>query len=135
MERAWDKSHAFILIILEFCSPPKLCVLDLIMGTSMNSSLFNHLDAKYSDWFLFYCFFKSFSFVGFTNFTIFLYYVFKVLLSLLVWNLGDMFLIWKVTWKFDKNIYLSTLQKFEEPMLTQMHDFTNGDDDKMIHLL
>jgi hypothetical protein len=36
---AWDKNHAFVYIILEFCSPPKLCVLDLIMGTSMKSSL------------------------------------------------------------------------------------------------
>jgi hypothetical protein len=85
--------------------------------------------------FFFIGFFKSFSFLGFTDFTIFLYYVFKVLLSLLLWNLGDMFLVWKVTWNFDKNIYLSTLQKFEEPMLTQMYDSTNGDDDKMIHLL
>ncbi len=41
--------HAFMYIILEFCSPPKLCVLDLIMGTSMNSNLFNHIDAKYSN--------------------------------------------------------------------------------------
>jgi hypothetical protein len=81
------------------------------------------------------CIFKSFSFIDFTNFKIFLYYVLKFLLSLLLWNSGDMFLVWKVTWNFDKNIYLSTLQKFEEPMLPQMHDFTNGDDDKMIHLL
>jgi hypothetical protein len=50
----------------------------------------------------------------------------KVPLSLLLWSLGDVYLVWKVMWNWQQCLFAS--QKSKQTMLIEVHDLGDGDD-------